>query len=57
MQFRGERRRCLISKRRVRPRLVIVSGPRRHHRAGMIEVEEQRFVQRLMRIRPLKLSA
>ena len=48
MQFGGERRRCLISKGRVWPRLVVILGPGRDHIAGMIEVEEQRLVQKLI---------
>src|SRR3546814_15818667 len=48
MQFGSKGRRCLISKGRVRPRLVVIFGPGRDHCAGMIEVEEQRLVQKLI---------
>src|SRR3546814_9696521 len=46
MQFGSKGRRCLISKGRVRPRLVVIFGPGRDHCAGMIEVEEQRLIQK-----------
>src|SRR3546814_3749368 len=48
MQFGSKGRRCLISKGRVRPRLVVIFGPGRDHCAGMIEVEEQRLIQKLI---------
>src|SRR3546814_7573958 len=37
-----------VSNGRVWPRLVVIFGPGRDHCAGMIEVEEQRLVQKLI---------
>lgn len=42
------RRRCEVAAARVRPLDVVVGGPARELRAGMVQAEEQRFVQKLV---------